>query len=511
MMRWAWFTILAFAVTALTLLALVVGDGNLIFALAPAAAFAIAYAMWRLPLRWPFLVLTFLALTLENPADVPAQGLWKSPLYTAGALLLAHLNVTLPQKSLLFSGLDVILVYLFVIILWRAAGGSRVDGAPSAAPRPLGVLAMASIAGIAWAWTYGWMRGGADVGSSLWQVERVAYLPILYFAFQSALRPRDAGALAKVLVAAACLKACVALYVRQTVAPRPGEELLYVTTHPDSMLFAGATCAVVALYFERRDRAHAWLAALTIPLLVAGMVANGRRIAWVEVAAGLAIVFALTPSTPAKRTIARTAILGSPIVLVYCALGWNQSSGFFGPVHTIRSLVDSDTDGSTTWRDWENYDLVYTLRQNPLFGAGYGHGYIEYVKLPDVSTAYALERFAPHNSILGLFAYGGIVGFTALWTMLAIGIFFGARAYRHASRAEERTAALVSIVAIVVYFVHCYGDMGLGTWIGVFTVAPALAIIGQLAVKTGAWPPLHRPEPVAVPARVTVRVVEEAS
>ncbi len=380
------------------------------------------------------------------------------------------------------------------------------------APRPLNVLAIVCIAGIAWAWTYGWSRGGADVASSLWQVERVAYLPILYFGFQSALRPRDTGAIAKVLVAAACVKACVALYVRMTLVPPPGEELLYVTTHPDSMLFAGATCAVVAQYFERRDRKNTWLAALVLPLLIAGMIANGRRIAWVEVAAGLAVVFALTPPTRAKRAIARIAIVASPLVILYCVLGWDQSSGIFGPVHTIRSIVDSDTDGSTTWRDWENYDLIYTLRQNPLFGAGYGHGYIEYVKLPDVSTEYALERFVPHNSILGLFAYGGVVGFTALWTMLVAGLFFGARAYRHVTSANDRTAALVAIVVIVIYFVHCYGDMGLGTWIGVFTVAPALAVVGQLAVKSGAWPAL-RPKPVPIHARVTVRAVpaQEAS
>ena len=84
------------------------------------------------------------------------------------------------------------------------------------------------------------------------------------------------------------------------------------------------------------------------------------------------------------------------------------------------------------WRDLENYDLFYTLRHNPVLGTGYGHGYTEVVWLPDVSNAYALYRFLPHNSILGLWAYGGLVGFTALWTMLVVGVFLAARAYRHA-------------------------------------------------------------------------------
>jgi hypothetical protein len=35
--------------------------------------------------------------------------------------------------------------------------------------------------------------------------------------------------------------------------------------------------------------------------------------------------------------------------------------------------------------------------------------------------------------------------------------------------------------------VHCYGDMGLGTWTSVFTVGAALALVGKQAVATGAW------------------------
>ena len=503
---------LALALSAFTLVALFAGDGSLLLALGPVLVFALAFAVSKLPLRVPFLVVTFLALTLENPADVPAQGLWKSPLYTPGALFLAHLNVTLPHKSLLFSGLDVVLVYLFAVVAWRGASGSQIDGAPRLAPRPMRVLALVSLGAVAWIWTFGMLRGDADVASSLWQVERVLYLPLLFFAFQGALRPRDAKALAGVIVAAACLKACVALYVRQTIVPPPGKELLYATTHPDSMLFAGAACTLVALYLEHRDRRHKLVALLVLPLIVAGMIANSRRIVWVELAAGLAVVFGLTPWTRAKRAIARAAVVASPLAVVYAVLGWSATSGFFGPVHTIRTLVDSDTDGSTTWRDWENYDLVYTIRHNPLFGVGYGHGYVEYVKLPDVSREYALERFAPHNSILGLWAYGGVLGFAALWTLLVAGIFFGARAYRNAERAHDRAALLAAIVAIVVYVVHCYGDMGLGTWVGVFTVAPALAIVGQLAVTTNAWPArLHPVEAEPIHVRVTARPVPEAS
>jgi O-antigen ligase len=155
------------------------------------------------------------------------------------------------------------------------------------------------------------------------------------------------------------------------------------------------------------------------------------------------------------------------------------------------------------WRDLENYNLFYTLRHNPVFGTGYGHGYDEIIGLPDVSSSYALYRFLPHNSILGLWAYGGFVGFTALWTMLVVGLFLAARAYRHAITVDDQTAALTAVSIIVVYLVYCYGDLGLGTWASVFIVAPAFAIASKLAVSTGAWPS-RRPGLRLEPSRATV-------
>jgi O-Antigen ligase len=485
----------------LTLAALLLGDGDVAIALVPALLLGALYAAWKLPLRYPVLALTFLALTLENPSDAPAAGLWRSPLYPAGTVLLAHLNLTFPsQKWLAFSGLDVALVYLYGVALARRIGGSRAGGgARVESASPMRRSALVSLGGAAFLWLWGLSRGGADVASSLWQVQRVVSLPLFYFLFERSLRgPGGREALGKVVLAAAILKACLAIYVRATVPPPAGEATLaYATTHADSMLFAGAFCLVAARLVERVDRRRALLAAIVLPLLAAGMIANHRRVVWVELAAGLAAIGSLSRSSPPKRAIARAAVVAAPIVALYLAVGWGHAGGVFAPVEVVRSVVDSKADASTEWRDWENYDLFVTLKQGPLLGTGYGHGYVEAVKLPDISQAYALYRFIPHNSILGLWAYGGIVGFTALWSVLVVGVFLAARSSRFATTPEARAAAAASTATIAVYLVHCYGDMGLGTWTSVFTVAPAFAVTGQLATETGAWPRKARVAPRA--------------
>ena len=73
---------------------------------------------------------------------------------------------------------------------------------------------------------------------------------------------------------------------------------------------------------------------------------------------------------------------------------------------------------------------------------------------------------------------------TLLW---AAGVYFGMRAYHVAKDPAFKAAALVSFGAVLIYLVQCFGDMGLGSWIGVFTVAPSVAL-GASCVAAGGWP-----------------------
>src|SRR5436853_6233172 len=127
-------------------------------------------------------------------------------------------------------------------------------------------------------------------------------------------------------------------------------------------------------------------------------------------------------------------------------------------------MFDANVDGSTRWRDWENFHLVFTFRQNPLFGSGFGHPFIQAIELPDVTKVYPLEPYVPHNSVLGLWAFGGLVGFALLWMIYPVGVFFTVRAYRWARTPVERIAALAAAATQICYLMQAYGDLGFGTW-----------------------------------------------
>jgi len=481
----------AFGVAVLlTIAALLIDNGAIGWLAALLVLPLLFYSMAKAPLRYSMLVLMFCALTLENPSEQPASGAWRSPFFMLGGLMLTHLKQSI-GGGLFFSGMDLMLAFLGIVLWQRRSNGSRIDRAGAfRTPKPLIQAAHLALIGMIFVWLVGIVRGGADNSMAVWQLDRVMYVPLIFLLFQAGLRgPQDAPAVAKVILAAGAWRALQARYVIASVATYDkygAVSIPYATTHHDSMLFAWATVLVVALLVHRAGKGTGKLAFVMLPILVSGMLANNRRMVWVQIILVFVTLYFLTAMNPVKRAIQRAVRIGSPIALLYIMVGWSSNSKIFKPVQTIRSAVDSKADASTQWRDIENFDLLYTIRQNPLFGTGYGHGFWEIMQLPAVD--YPLERFIPHNSILGLWTYCGYVGFTAISLLWVTGVYFGIRAYHAATSPRDKTAALVCFGALLIHWVQCYGDMGLGSWTGVFMVAPSLAMAGKLAVATGAWP-----------------------
>jgi O-Antigen ligase len=473
---------------------------------------ALMYAASRVPLRYPLMVLMFLALILPNPTEGISSFDPPPPFYSLGRILLNHLNTFDHDVGLLaglpFSGMDFALGVLAAIHFYRKSSGSRVDSAGRlATPEPMLKLAKLSLVSILFVWLLGLATGG-NFGFSLWQVNAVIYIPLTFLLFQAALRgPADHKALAKVLLAAAAYKSVLAYYIMHTVFgakdPWTGirASLPYATAHADSLLFADACLVVIALLLERQ-KVKAW-AAFLLPLFAVGMISNNRRVVWVQVIAVLVTVFIIAKDNPVKRIVRRAAKVVVPLVAVYVWAGWNSmSGGTFKPVRTLRSVVDAKSDGSSFWRELENFNLMVTLRNNPIFGSGFGHPYQEYVAMPVVE--YPLEHYLPHNGILGLWAFTGVVGFAGLAMLWAGGVYFAIRSYHAAKSGTDRAAALVSFGAVLVWLMLAWGDLGLGVWPAVFTVAPAFAVGAKLAVATGQWldkRQVKRPSPAAAAAR----------
>lgn len=481
----------------LTTIATLVGDMTVGAIVTPFVFVFGAYAMMRMTIRDSMLRLMFLALALQDPNDgSPVKG-WAPPFAGAGAALLDHLKAAGRDLGWVewgfFSVMDLFLVTLLVLSYARRALKSKLDSADRIpTPRPLVRLVAVSLIGTGFTWLLGIALGG-DVSKSLWQLNRVMYLPLVVYLFHIGLRgPQDLGALFKVVVSAAVYKSLLAMYVVATHPYSPDPETgtgrpIYATGHQDSVLFATAFATVLVLVIERVGGWKVALrrAALLVPIIGMGIWANNRRTAWVQVAAVFLTIYLLSATNPIKRAIQRALLFIVPTLAVYVMVGWERGSTLFAPVKLLRSVVDAKSDGSSYWREMENYDLMQTLKANPIFGTGYGHKYYEIVKLPEVN--YNLEFYCPHNSLLGIWAYAGVVGWTTLSLLWICGVYFAVRSYRASREPEVRAGALAIVGAMVVYIIQSWADLGIGSWIAVFIIGAAFPMAGKLAVHTKEW------------------------
>lgn len=474
-----------------TLLLLFLTNGNPAAALAPVLGLTLLWVLFKTPLRTSFLVLVFLVFTLENPIEPFVEGRWETFMTVIGGLLMTQLKHTLHVDALVITGIDVVLFIFFCIHIYRRLVDARIDRVGAVPlPKPIIWASWAGLVGTVLPWVLGLLSGGEN-RYALWQVQHVVYLPLVVMMAGSILpSPKIYLPFAQLLVLASCIKATLAIALRFKFP-----EVEYTTSHSDSMIFGTTTCMLLFNLYQRWDRRSLLMCVLFLPLIGWGMLANDRRLVWVEIALALGFAFAISPRTRLKTRFLRAVIVAVPVLALYVAIGYRYPRGPFRPVAMLRSMEDASSDSSSLWREFENFHLVTTVKNHPIWGTGWGRPYEIAAGVTDTSTVYPLEPYVPHNSLVGLWAYTGYVGFTLLWALPIVGCFFAARAYRLAREPDDRTAMLTVLGSVLIYGLQCYGDIGLGTFISVFLIAPAIVIAGKLAVALGGWPRLGVTEP----------------
>jgi hypothetical protein len=462
-----------------TAAAAVAANGNIVVAVAPVLAAVCVSVIFATPIRYLLFGLTFLCLAL----DVPGEGPWDSPVAPLGGLLATNLDKSSPLP-IPVPGAIILIAFFFLLHVHRSLSGSTIDatGRTETASPLIGSVAV-SLFGVLAICAWGFIRGGDPRMARVQVMNYVVLLGLAYLSAISFRNLRDYRHLGRLIVAAACIKAVNAWYVSNTrlsVFPE------YATSHGDSVLFACATVILLIWCAEKPARQGVIWSLILLPLLVVGMVANDRRLVWVEIIGVLAMYWMISRRTQVKRFLAPLLLAATPLFAAYVIVGWDSQAGIFAPIQTYRSVTGSDGDGSTLYRDTENYNLLMTLRGNPFLGTGFGHAFTEVIKLPDISF-FREYGFFPHNSILGLWAFTGAFGFTALFVVFVAAVYFAALAYSSARTPEERIAAFMVPAFIMIHAAQCWGDIGFSERKSSYLVGPALAMAGQLAVITGAW------------------------
>jgi hypothetical protein len=417
------------------------------------------------------LVLIWLALTAEVEGYV-FEGLWSTWLTPIGTFLFKALpGIKFPPWDLA--------VLVTLAIASRTAGKDRIR----AVSRSILLSFVAILATAAW----GALRGGSTA-HTVWQVHPFVSGLFAALLVGAVCRTRaDLVSFGKVIVYAAVYRAFVLIYFYYAIARHLEEELMSLTNHADTVLFVSGMVVMWVRALEKKKGPIILWTVLVLTVLVIAIVLNNRRIAWLDVGVCALMTYVLMPPSKLKRLMTRTMIFLSPLALAYVVVGWGRSTGIFKPVGSISTMFGSNQDVSSIMRDIENYNLLRTLRGNPLVGTGWGHQYVEEVAAYDISHIFPQYRYLPHNSLLGVIAFNGILGFAAIWQVVPVACYMHARVVTWTTDPTCRSAGLVGLLLLMIVAVQMWGDVAFSHHMVNVMMAVCVGIAMRLPILAGTW------------------------
>lgn len=430
--------------------------------------------------------LVFLALTAEWPLETDRLlycGHWRSPFQAFGPLFVSVPGVNLFPWQLLLIGLAP------VCLAWPGAFRKRAFAMDAAI--------VTSFASVALTFVWGWARGGSPY-NAYYQLWRFLVALLVGLLLHSVVRSsRDLRVLGLTILTAALVRGTLCIYfywevVHGKIEPPPP----YMTTHDDSLLFVAGVLISLSWALARRTWT-AWLAAAFVSAhLLYAIVLNDRRLAWIELLLVAALMF-LVPRGRVRRRMTRALLLAAPVLLVYVVVGWGREGALFEPLRAV-ATTSGNEDASTLARQEEVRNLLFTMwaAGNPLLGTGWG---VPYQKVTSVYANFGAEwwqyAYLPHNSLLAVAVFGGLVGIGGIWLVVPVAAFLAMRGYRGSRRPTDRAAAMAALCVLPAYAAQCYGDIGFQSLTGGLILGVAMAAAGKTAAWAEAAPEAARKEP----------------
>jgi hypothetical protein len=389
------------------------------------------------------------------------------------------------------SACDVLALLTLASWLLRAAVGR--SAALRAGPLAWGIAAygllvvVGTIIGVA--------RGGEwDAIATLAEARGPVYLCLLYVLTANLVR--DRGQLLVVLWEVVLIIGVKAFQAVGNYVQTLGGGLEAVTGHEDVIFFDIAiTLALVMAVLHVRGRLFYALLALQPVILVADLVTT-RRVAFAALAASLAVV-ALLSRLERPRATALVVGVGLLAFGIYTATFWDQTGAIAEPARVLREVVDPHSvsgrdESSNVWRDIENANISFTVKQLPLTGVGLGQEYLFQREPPRILGTFIYWRLTTHNAVLWTWLKAGPLGAFAFWLVVTQAVLFGLQIYRRLDDPLLRAAAAFPVLLTITQVVFSSFDLGLTYSRTMILLGVAMGLTASLAALAASRPELSR-------------------
>jgi O-Antigen ligase len=382
--------------------------------------------------------------------------------------------------------------HISALCLILASGGVK-----SAVVKPMRTALLLS-AGTTIVWfLYGTARGG-DPWAGSWQIYLMLSGVLFAFAVGAVIRtPEHWVSLAKTVLYAGAYRAfmCIGYWTFYVLPGKTDPE--YLSSHDDSVLFVVCILLVLLKLFDASSPAKRAKFFGYLIFFLAAVLFNKRRIAWVSLAMGGALFIVILPKSRIKKNAMRIFYAVAPILALYAAIGWGRPETIFKPLRSF-STVSTSEDTSTKARNVENLGLIATSNaNNPLMGTGWGHPYIEVSNKYSIAQFFPLWQYVPHNSVLGLLAYTGILGFFGYWLAFPTAMYLCSRMAYTATTPLLAQIGAIGAAQLLVCANQFYGDMGIYYVKSVYMLSLSYAVALRLPILAGSWPGAVARRPVA--------------
>ena len=384
----------------------------------------------------------------------------------------------LPERPIGFFLLFVLLVYIVHRLIHRQR---ILMGGPLLLPFLLFLLAVA----------IGVVHGLASGGKAqiiVLEVRPLWYLFIAYLiAYNFITQKRHVRAIIWMLIVAAGVKGAQGTYIFLILFHGSTTGHNEIMAHEESFFFVAMLLLLVLFVLHHPYRPQVIALLLILPVVVIALAGNQRRADYVALLVGIivswALIFLVKPQ--ARKRLAIGMVICAVIGTAY-ALAFSHAGGSFaGPARAVMSVfVPSAADprdaASNAYRVIENSDLIFTMKQSPVIGWGFGKPFLQPTLLPNIVTIDPYYNYVPHNTIYWIWMRLGAVGYFLLWYLLGVAIVRGCMIVRRLRDPYLQLIAIFVVAATVMEVIVAEADYQLFFYRNVFYLGLLLGLLMKL-------------------------------
>lgn len=219
--------------------------------------------------------------------------------------------------------------------------------------------------------------------------------------------------------------------------------------------------AITAHMFKGSLAKRILLPLMSLPTFVPYVVAQ-RRAAFMTLGIALVVIFVVMYFVN-RRWFWRLAPPCAFVAVAYLGAFWNNQGPMGLPARAVKGVISDDSgneqeNSSSVYRLIENVNNMYTIRQKPITGVGYGQKFYIIMQLPDISF-FAWWEYIVHNSIMWMWMKGGLGTYYSMLIMIGSALMTGVRAFWRMPGKDMSAITLTGLLYILMHFVYAYVDM----------------------------------------------------